>query len=784
MPHPLLPVRALAFVILFALPLSACGDAGEEDPLDVASDSQAELAPPQDAADVAAPDTAWEELPPDVPAAGWYRQRQDDYLAYACAKSLNPGSVSHLLAHLTCAARGLGPAVPADVVPAGAWDGAFDKHWRLKDTSDFGKLRHVILLHAFGGDPSVPAELWAALERSILDFKYWFTDPTPVRIVDGELVKDTMWYWSENHVLIFRASEYLAGQRFPDETFTVSGETGAWHRARARAEILTWLEERARWGFTEWHSNVYYQWDVNPLVTLIEWADDDEIVKRASMVLDLVLLDIALHLQRGCFGATHGRSYIKDKPAAELEDTFTLSKLLFDDTSLPYASADSTGAVLLAISERYALPWAVRQIARSDAPMVDRERMNLPIAEEAPEAWDDPVPPPPYGLSYTDEERLPLWWSMSGFIAWPLLPMTFDVATRYGLWEGQFEPFSVLSDVVDVTQPTEEIMKDVHPIYRVFWRVITSALLEEVHTYTWRSEHAMLSSAIDYRKGVLSNQIHAWQATISEHALVFTTQPGYLPVPEGEDPPDEWNWQKMDEPGPGYWTGSGSLPRVGQHENVAVILYAPQFTPKPLGIELFNYLDETHAYVPQAHMDEVVEEAGWLFAREGEGFVALWSQSPPAWRDNQPEVFRDQTEPFDWVAPGAQNAWVVELGDAERWREAPGDTVEAAFEAFRAAIGAAEIEATPLPDQEDDDFDDGFDVTYDSPSQGRVRFGWHGPLTVAGEEVPLRWEWRYDNPFVRTRFDDTRYEITINDARLLLDFEEGSRQATAGPDAL
>ena len=36
---------------------------------------------------------------------------------------------------------------------------------------------------------------------------------------------------------------------------------------------------------------------------------------------------------------------------------------------------------------------------------------------------------------------------MSGFIAWPLLPMTFDVATRYGLWEGQFEPFATI--VVD-----------------------------------------------------------------------------------------------------------------------------------------------------------------------------------------------------------------------------------------------------------------------------------------------------------------------------------------------
>ena len=63
---------------------------------------------------------------------------------------------------------------------------------------------------------------------------------------------------------------------------------------------------------------------------------------------------------------------------------------------------------------------------------------------------DDPVPPAPYGLSYADEARVPLWWSMSGFIAWPLLPMTFDIATRYGLWDGAFKDFDVLTNVVEL----------------------------------------------------------------------------------------------------------------------------------------------------------------------------------------------------------------------------------------------------------------------------------------------------------------------------------------------
>ena len=42
--------------------------------------------------------------------------------------------------------------------------------------------------------------------------------------------------------------------------------------AEARERILDWLDEKADLGFTEWHSDVYYQKDVTPLLTLVEWS--------------------------------------------------------------------------------------------------------------------------------------------------------------------------------------------------------------------------------------------------------------------------------------------------------------------------------------------------------------------------------------------------------------------------------------------------------------------------------------------------------------------------------
>ena len=111
--------------------------------------------------------------------------------------------------------------------------------------------------------------------------------------------------------------------------------------ARARPFLMDWFEERARLGFTEWHSNVYYDLDIRPLLSLVEWSEDEVVARRAAMVLDLVLLDVALHLHRGTFGATHGRSYIKDKASADTENTFATAKMLLDDTVLPYRSRGS-----------------------------------------------------------------------------------------------------------------------------------------------------------------------------------------------------------------------------------------------------------------------------------------------------------------------------------------------------------------------------------------------------------------------------------------------------------
>ena len=100
-----------------------------------------------------------------------------------------------------------------------------------QDTRDF----HLMYLHwllALGqgdtADDALAPEVIEAIEQRMVANRYRYDDPLP----DDRI--DNLWFWSENHLIIGLTIEYLAGRRFPDATFTVTGLTGAEHAERAR----------------------------------------------------------------------------------------------------------------------------------------------------------------------------------------------------------------------------------------------------------------------------------------------------------------------------------------------------------------------------------------------------------------------------------------------------------------------------------------------------------------------------------------------------------------------
>ena len=194
-----------------------------------------------------------------------------------------------------------------------------------------------------------------------IHFKYWADEPG----------KDVMWFWSENHQITFHACEILAGQLYPNKTFSNAGKTGAWHREKGEKLALAWLRRRLAGGFHEWDSNTYFSVDMLALSHLVDLAASDEVRELAAMTLSKMLFTIAVNSYKGVFGSTHARTYPGDVKSGRGEGTSGAARLMWGLGNF----SDGKCYVSLALMKRYTLPTVIEKIA-TDLPeaMWNRER--------------------------------------------------------------------------------------------------------------------------------------------------------------------------------------------------------------------------------------------------------------------------------------------------------------------------------------------------------------------------------------------------------------------------
>jgi hypothetical protein len=166
-----------------------------------------------------------------------------------------------------------------------------------------------------------------------------------------------------------------------------------------------------------------------------------------------------------------------------------------------------------------------------------------------------------------------------------------------------------------------------------------------------------------------------------------------------------------------------------------------------------NELEFTHAWLPRDQFEEVVERDGWIFARLGNGFLALLSQNPYQWHDLPGE---DQGREI--LVNGKNNIWICELGRKE---------VDGEFSAFISKILAAEV------------LYNGLNVSYQSPSQGHLQFGWKEPLRQDGRLISQAEYPRYASPYVQADFPSEMITIQLDGKKLELDWTIGRRIASS-----
>jgi hypothetical protein len=343
--------------------------------------------------------------------------------------------------------------------------------------------------------------------------------------------------------------------------------------------------------------------------------------------------------------------------------------------------------------------------------LVSRQRMGLRVDQAA--RW---------GLGFRELEDGMTWLTLEAYLHPRTADLTLRMFDRFNWWENAFfADFKRYRPLIRGLRAAG-LMR---PLARWLEWDLCRNTREEVNIYTYRTPDYQLSAAQDYRPGYGGDQQHIWQATLGPEAVCFTTHPAR---PPGLGPT------------PDYWAGSGLLPRVAQVKNVLIAVY--HLTRRP-ALYTPTRLFFTHAWLPRDRFDEVAERDGWVFARKGDGYLALRSQHPYAWNEAPGE---DQGR--ELIVQAHDNIWICELG-----RRA----VDGTFTDFIDRLARACLRFDRLS------------VVYESPSQGSLSFGWQGPFCQNGQEVPLHDYPRYENPYTRAGFPAGRIEINCPPYSLALE---------------
>jgi hypothetical protein len=175
------------------------------------------------------------------------------------------------------------------------------------------------MLYRFSQTPAFQESYQAAIEACLLTYCYWKDDPG-----SGALA-----FSSESDAILFHTAEILAGQRNPESTFTNTGKSGAWHRARAEQLALSWLFQCGKSGFSEWNSPIAFERDLAALSYLTSLAENEQIKELAAVVMDKIFFLLAVNSYWGAFGSAHGRTGASMIKSTQLEATSGISRMMW-----------------------------------------------------------------------------------------------------------------------------------------------------------------------------------------------------------------------------------------------------------------------------------------------------------------------------------------------------------------------------------------------------------------------------------------------------------------------
>ena len=456
----------------------------------------------------------------------------------------------------------------------------------------------------------IPAEIMKKIKSTLLNFRYWMDEP-------GE---NGMCYWSENHQILFASSEYLAGQLYPDSVFRNSGLTGKEHMDKAENRILDWLEMRWKFGFTEFYSNVYYSEDIGGMINLIDYAGNKEISLKTSVIMDLLVYDVASQKSGNLFLTVSGRAYEKNRKGNTNSSFNNITYYLWNHgiSSKPHLNYG------FITSRKYKAPSVLIEIGKDKNNTVIKQCNGLNLGELEAEGY--------FGI---DERSIMMQWAMEAFSNPEIVRNTLGYIRKHNMFSNEFlAPIKYLDFTFIRWLHLEPLLtKTLNP-------QTNGVAIQKANTYTYRTKDYSLYTVQNYFPGNYADQVHVAGMTFANSFAVFHTHPAL---------PDTVNFHS-----PNYWVGYGHLPHAVQDNNVSLSIYNIPENKSILEKDLLHF---THSYFPTEMFDSVVINENYAFGKKDSAYVALIGKNKLTLKSGSTD---------DLIQKGDKTFWIISAGSVEK----------------------------------------------------------------------------------------------------------------------
>ncbi len=496
------------------------------------------------------------------------------------------------------------------------------------DGSDFKTITLIRFLYS--DNYALSEKNRKEIETSLLNFKYWMSD-------GGD---DSMCYWSENHQILFAASEYLAGQMFNDKIFTQTGLTGEQHKLRAEKRILTWLDQRWTYGFSEWYSNQYYVEDIAAIANLIDFSENEEIVEKSKIVMDLIIYDIASQSFYGNFTSTTTRAYEKNRKSGEGN---ALRAVVDSIWNYGLNKDDRLGLEMNFLSmKNYSVPKVLYLIGKDHSNVEIKSSSGVKLSELKD-----------LGFNNVDDSSIMMQWGMEAFTNGEVVSNTIDIIDKYNMYSNAF--------LKDFSQLNYTLLKKsglIAPIISLINPQTNGIAMQQGDNYTYKTKDYMVATAMNYYPGSFGDQHHIQSATLSNDICVYNTHPA---VEEGEN--------GIHGNSPTYWVGYGYLPDAVQYKNIAMSIYQ---LPQKAGILQSPIIDYTYSWFPTEKFDQWEVDGNIAFGKKNSAYIAIVAK-------NNLELYENDR----LIQKGKDTYWITELASIDEFKT---------FESFKNKIKSNKVD--------------------------------------------------------------------------------------------